>query len=79
MNAMDLMDCKSDKTVLQLSHQCKAENGIESWDDDVWTIKELKGWDAGDENYEQAIIVNQYGRELTINVNQIENEGLNSW
>lgn len=64
MNRSDILFKQSCGKILKLSHQCKTENGIES--DEEFKIKSIIG------NYEQLLVINQYGREIKINPNQIE-------
>ena len=64
MNRSDILFKQSCGKVLTLSHQCMTENGIES--DEEFKIKSIIG------NYEQLLVINQYGREIKINPNQIE-------
>jgi hypothetical protein len=63
MNDQDISMAISLKTKVELSHQCKTENGIE--DDENFIIKSVVG------NYEKVKIESQYGQRFIINTNQI--------
>jgi hypothetical protein len=63
MTNSDILMHESLKLEITLSHQCKTENGIE--EDEKYVIEEIIG------NYEQLVIINQYGRKVTINPNQL--------
>jgi hypothetical protein len=68
MTRTDLMYYQTNKKEVNLSHQCKTENGIE--EDDRFTISDIIG------DFEQVRVVNQYEQFYIINVNQIENHGI---
>ena len=64
MNNQEIPMAISLKTKVELSHQCKTENGIE--DDESFIIKSVVG------NYEKVKIENQYGQRFVINPNQLK-------
>lgn len=63
MNNSDLLFYQSCEKQIELSHQCKIENGIE--DDEKFTIVDIIG------DFERVEIKNQYNQKFTINPNQI--------
>jgi hypothetical protein len=63
MKNQDISMAISLKTIVELSHQCKTENGIE--DDEEFIIKSVTG------KCEKVKIENQYGQCFVINPNQL--------
>jgi len=64
MTHTDILLAQSCKLNIELSHQCKTENGIEH--DEEFKIIEILG------AFEQLVIENQYGQKVTVNPNQVE-------
>lgn len=64
MEHTDILLAQSCKLDIELSHQCKTENGIER--DEEFKIVEVIGTCA------QLVIENQYGQKVTVNPNQVE-------
>lgn len=65
MKHTDILYYQSNKKEIDLSHQCKAENGIV--DDEKFVITNVIG------NFEKLEITNQYDQKFVINPNQINN------
>lgn len=59
----EICQAESLKSKVNISYQCKTENGIEK--EDKFFIDEIIG------NYEQVVIVNQFAQSYTINANQL--------
>lgn len=66
MEKTDILYLDINQKVLQLNHNCKTENGIES--DEIFIINKILG------DFEQLEIINQYKQTAIINPNQLENE-----
>lgn len=64
MNRSDILMHKSLGLTVELTHQCKTEQGIES--DERFKITEII------DDFEQLVIENQYKQTITINPNQIK-------
>lgn len=64
MSKSDIQYAQVNKKIVELTHGCKTELGIE--DDEDFTILEII------KDFQQLVIVNQYGMEYTINPNQIK-------
>ena len=65
MEPKDLMYYHTNKKDVELTQQCKTENGIEEYELPFF-IHRIVG------AFEQVVIRNQYGRKIKINPNQIE-------
>jgi len=63
MEPSEILMCMAIETVVQLTHQCKTEQEIDS--DEYFVIVAFLG------NYEQVCVKNQFGRGYIINVNQL--------
>ena len=63
MSKSDILMHQSCKKEVNLSHQCKTENGIEP--DEKFIIVDII------DNFEQLKIKNQYNQEFIINPNQL--------
>lgn len=63
MTNKEIAEAQSMQKTVELSHQCRTENGIT--DEEVFRIAEIIG------NYSQLVVMNQYDQKFTINPKQL--------
>lgn len=63
LSRQDILSAHSLGTLVELTYQCKTENGIER--DDTFTIIDIIG------DFEQVVVQDQYDLKYTINPNQL--------